>query len=206
MLDNFGWGIHAYSSNATAVQSLDIVENICFNAGSLHGPTRNILIGADSGIAQSIRLFGNKTYNAATGISFYGSGANLTEMSDNYCPDNKGGSYTAAVETGNYWGAAVGNQTYLFPNDYDLTRANLAIYNQAEANAIEVDVSAIYANGAQVQARNAQDYFNDIQALTVIDGKISVNMQVANRTVETPIQWTAPATTFPLFGCFVLSS
>jgi hypothetical protein len=55
-----------------------------------------------------------------------------------------------------------------------------------------------------VQARNVQDYFSDIQMVTVTVGKITVNMQAVNRTVATPVGWAAPATTFPKFGAFVL--
>jgi hypothetical protein len=90
-------------------------------------------------------------------------------------------------------------------NEHDTNRANLVIYNQAEADTIDVDVSAIFGQSGTVQARNVQDYFVDIQTLTITAGVITVNMQAANRTVATPVQWTAPATTFPLFGCLVLT-
>jgi len=52
--------------------------------------------------------------------------------------------------------------------------------------------------------RNVQDYWNDTQTLDITAGHITVNMQAVNRTVETPVGWTAPATTFPQFGAFVL--
>ncbi|HEU4340992.1 MAG TPA: hypothetical protein VFU31_05425, partial [Candidatus Binatia bacterium] len=126
---------------------------------------------------------------------------------------------TVAIKDGNNGGQVVDHKT-LFPNNeylsavpgaaylranaYDATRANLTIFNGSQANTIEVDVSSIYPNGTQVQAINVQDYFNDIQNLTVAAGKITVNMQAENRTIAAPQGWTAPATVFPSFGCFVL--
>jgi hypothetical protein len=204
MFDNFGWGIHAYGSNATGLQDFDIIENTCFDAGILDVPTRNILIGAESGEANNIRLIGNLTHNAAYGLTFYRDGAVNVTLEDNYCPDGKIGTYTAVSESGNYWGAAIGNEVFLYPNAYDLNRANLTIYNEAAANTVDVDVSAIFGASGTVKAYNVQDYFVDIQTLTITAGVITVNMQAANRTVATPIEWTAPAKTFPTFGCFVL--
>jgi hypothetical protein len=40
--------------------------------------------------------------------------------------------------------------------------------------------------------------------LTITAGVITVNMQAANRSVATPVGWTAPAKVFPQFGSFVL--
>jgi len=79
----------------------------------------------------------------------------------------------------------------------------LTIYNEAQADNIQVDVSALTTSGI-VNAHNVQDYFNDIQSLEVTDGQIIINMQAVNRTVAKPVGWTAPATTFPSFGCLRL--
>jgi alkylation response protein AidB-like acyl-CoA dehydrogenase len=80
----------------------------------------------------------------------------------------------------------------------------LTVYNQAQANTVNVDVSSVFGASGTVKAYNAQDYFSDVQTLTITAGVITVNMQAANRTVATPDGWVAPAKTFPDFGAFVL--
>jgi hypothetical protein len=62
----------------------------------------------------------------------------------------------------------------------------------------------LFGASGTVKAYNVQDYFTDIQTLTITAGVITVNMQAANRTVATPVLWTAPAKTFPQFGAFIL--
>lgn len=106
---------------------------------------------------------------------------------------------------GNY--PSIGNVAIVRPNTYQLGRANITIYNEAQANSVSVNVSSVLANGAAYRLRNVQDYFTDWQTGNVAgDGTISVNMQVLNRTVATPVNWTAPSSTFPLFGAFVLEA
>jgi hypothetical protein len=206
MLNSFGWGVHAYSSNGNGVQDLDIIENTCFNAGALTvTPKPNILVGPDSGTSgANINLTGNMTYNGSYGIQFFGGGATGVTLVNNYCPDTIDGTYTATSESGNYESAAVGNQVFLHANTYDANRANLTIYNQAAANTVQVDVSALFGVSGTVKAYNVQDYFTDIQTLTITAGVITVNMQAANRSVAAPVGWDAPAKTFPSFGAFVL--
>lgn len=203
--DCFGWGIHAYSPSGANLQDFDILENISFRAGSLAGSARpNILVGGDSGLASNILLDGNHTYGGALGISFYGAGAENVTLKNNYCPDNVGGIYTAIEETNNYWGPTVGNHVAVYQNVYKTDRLHVAVYNETGANTVNVDVSAYFSNGDQVTVRNTQDYQNDIQTVVVAGGNVAVDMQAANHTVETPVQWTAPATTFPDFGAFVI--
>lgn len=97
---------------------------------------------------------------------------------------------------------------FVMPNDYLNTRANVTIYNWSGANTVSVDLTSVtgLAIGDQVTFANVQDLFIDIQTLTLdADKKVVVNMQVANRTVAAPILWTAPVSTFPTFGCFLVN-
>jgi hypothetical protein len=83
--------------------------------------------------------------------------------------------------------------------------ATLTIYNmQAQADTIQVDLSSLDWTSGTVLAANAQDPLVDIQTLTITAGMITINMQAINRTVETPVGWPAPVTTFPSFGCMIL--
>jgi len=97
-----------------------------------------------------------------------------------------------------------GSHITLTGNEYDANRAHLAIYNWTLGNTIAVDVSSLFSNGSVIDVHNAQDYFNDIQELTVSGGNITINMQAANRTIASPVGWSAPAKSFPQFGAFVL--
>lgn len=202
--DNFGWGIHCYSGTNEELYYIDFIGNTSFCSGSLDLSRPDFLIGSEGGPSRFCTISNNMTYEGSRGLEFYGSGAELTALTDNYMPNGKDTPYTADAESGNYWGAAIGNQVFLRANDYDPNRANLTVYNQAESNTVSVDVSAIYSNGDVLTVRNVQDYFVDIQTLTITGGSITVDMQAINRTVATPVGWTAPATTFPTFGCFVL--
>lgn len=164
-------------------------------------------------------------------IGFGTSGSDGLEVTNNY---SAGGAYAASIRnptnitvTGNtfiggllYFDAEdyadntyaaafpeVGSKIVVYPLDYQADRVHVAIYNWALANTVDVDLTSVagLSVGDSVKCHNAQDYFTDIQTLTLdANKKITVNMQAANRTVATPVNWTAPATTFPQFGAFVV--
>jgi hypothetical protein len=219
--DGFNQNIGLFSSTTgDNVANFVLEGNISFNSGALYTNSRaSILIGADDSPAENPTIRNNHTFsrdNLGGGMQFFsgqvidgqnGHGAINASIENNYIPNKKYGTYTAISDTGNYWGEALGNLVYLIESEYDdynLSLAFLAIYNQALATSVQVDVSAIYANGDSVAVHNAQDYKNDIQTLTVASGLITVNMQAENRTVESPNGWQAPPKCFPEFGAFIL--
>lgn len=206
IFDNFGWGIHAYSGAASGLVGISLIGNTCFRNGSLSGTVRpDMLIGAESGIVQAPTIQANMTYGGSLGLQLYGAGAEDVTLTNNYMPNGKSGTYTSTTESGNYWDAAIGNQVFVRANDYDANRANVTIYNQAQADTVQVDVSSVLNAGDSYRLRNVQDFFVDWQTGTVAgDGTITVDMQASNRSVQAPVAWTAPDTTFPNFGCFVL--
>jgi hypothetical protein len=125
-----------------------------------------------------------------TGNTFIG-GSDLTAYEDN--------TFTA-------WGSAA-DTYFVRPNDYDNTRAHVAIYNWSEANTVVVDLTSVagLSVGDQVTVANVQDLFVDIQTLTLnADKQVTVNMQEANRTVAAPTLWDAPVSCFPTFGAFLV--
>ena len=152
--------------------------------------------------ANSINVVGNCTYNGAVGVSFYGGGAANVTLENNILPDGVGGAYQATSEGNNV--TKMDDRVVVYKNDYDANRLHVAIYNEAASKTVDVDVSAYFDNGDTVNVYNAQDYPTDVQVLTVTAGVVTVNMQAANRTVATPYQWTAPASTFPKFGAFIM--
>jgi hypothetical protein len=102
---------------------------------------------------------------------------------------------------------ATGSIVKVFPLDYHTDRAHVAVYNWALVDSIEIDLTDVtgLSAGDTVTVANAQDLRNDIQTVVLDAGKkITVDMQAANRTVQAPINWTAPETTFPRFGAFVV--
>lgn len=101
----------------------------------------------------------------------------------------------------------IGNTVHVMPNEYITTAGFVTIYNQAEANTVTVDLTSITGLGAgdTVHIRNVQDFSTDIQTLTLSESKtVDINMQASIRTIAAPTEWTASATTFPRFGCFLV--
>jgi hypothetical protein len=205
----FNWNIHAYTEGGR-IDNFDVVQNVCFRSGVLTEASfrkDGILIGGTNGPAIGCVVNGNLTYDNRTGFLEYGDGVSGLAFDNNYMPD--GVSVNEAhlsSNTGNTIGV-VGDQVFVHPNDYQTDRANVTIYNEAQAASVTVDLSAVagLAAGDSVTVRNVQDYFVDIQTLTLDANKqITVDMQAANRTVAAPVAWTAPPTTFPTFGAFIV--
>ena len=100
-----------------------------------------------------------------------------------------------------------GIKIFFRKNQYDSSRAHIAIYNWDHANSVDVlagDVSQVLSSGDSYELRNVQDYFNDIITGTYSGGNLSVPM--TGHTVAKPIGYdqTLGANTFPEFGAFVL--
>lgn len=211
MFSSFAYGIHMYAESVGYLTDFEVVENTIFESGILatgSTPRANILLGGYDITANDSVLTRNYAFHSGAAnqnqLGYNPGSANNIVMDGNYLPDGLSKiNATNITETGNYYGTEIGNQIFLHLNAYNANRANLTIYNEAEANTVSVDISSLGWTG-QVAARNVQDYFVDIQTLDIVDGSITVNMQAINRTVATPIGWTAPARTFPTFGAFVL--
>lgn len=213
--DGFCLGIKIYTQSQGTARNYDVIGNICFQAESLYlGPGAinegwNIYAGRYGGSVGDILFRDNLTYindpkqtSPQNRIGWH-DGVDGIRLVDNYFPEGVLFTLADIVEnTGNYYGTAVGDRVFVRKNQYNTTRAHLAIYNQSQSVSISVDISDIYENGDIIAVRNAQDYFVDIQQLQVENGTITVSME--NHTVATPKAWSAPITTFPLFGCFVL--
>jgi hypothetical protein len=231
--DNFGYNMHVFTT-AGNIDDFYINKNTAFDAGILVdgvGRSTNILVGGQVPFSNP-EIYDNRTYmSAAQGTNLQvGHGVDNTvtnaKINNNLAagasaltlvtcvPSEMTGNSLYGTRTGfvdgdfptNTYGAAGAwtDQVFLEANTYDANRAHLTIYNKSAANTVSVDVSSVFSNGDTIQARNVQDYFNDIQTLTVSGGSITINMQAANRSAATPVGWTAPAKTCPQFGAFIL--
>ncbi len=107
-----------------------------------------------------------------------------------------------------------GARVFVRPNAYEPGRANLAIYNWSLQSSVAVDISNVDKNGdgtgdgpllqvnQQFELRNVQDYFGDVITGTYTGSPIQVAM--TGRSVGRPVGMSAPPSTFPQFGAFVL--
>jgi hypothetical protein len=202
----FGWGIHAYTEGGT-IDYITVDRCIGFRAGNLMGQHYNDILIGGLAVAHHIVVQNCFSENGSINIG-YDAGADIVSLLNNRFP---GGvtkiNVTNLTETGNDYTAALGNEAYIDPNEYQPDRANVTIYNQAEENTVLVNLSGVHglAIGDTVNVRNVQDYFTDIQTLVIDAGfNITIDVQAANRTVAAPVEWDAPDTTFPTFGCFVV--
>lgn len=197
MFNSFGWGINAYTEGGK-IDNLDIVENINFQAGILSGGVRDdILIGGKDAVGEVMN--GNCTYGGRLGYMNFANRIIVLSAKDNYFSNGWSVGPTVFTSNTNNTVGTVGNRVFVIRNG---SRLHVAIYNEARADSVKVDVSAYWKDGDRVNAYNAQDYPNDVQALTVTAGVVAVNMQ--NRTVAKPFAWNAPASSFPQFGAFIM--
>lgn len=143
----------------------------------------------------------------------WGGGLRDLVVVDNYMPEGLTfhPDTTIAQNTGNYTGPGAGNAVFLRPNEYDLNRANLTIYNEAGADTVSVNVSSVFAPGdtlylwSVIAGVDVNGIKQDRVAYTVAgDGTIAVDMRASEHPVAAPYQWAAPDTTFPTFGAFVV--
>lgn len=185
------------------VEDCILTDNMSYHKDALHGGA-GLRLGFGTAGSRNCQIVDNYIIggahalslqnpqgNTVTGNTFAGA---LQFVTSSAYPDN---TYIADA-------TVIGDCFFLLANKYDVRLANLTIYNQAQAETVAVDVSSVYQDGDVINVHNVEDYFTDIQILTVAGGQVVVNMQAENRTVATPQGWTAPATTFPRFGCFRL--
>lgn len=208
--NSFGWGIHGYTENGT-INNFNFIENTMFNTGALSSLRATYLLGG-SVVANTSLWDGNCAYGP--GLQFYGKGATDVTFQNNYIPGGVSGTVTYTLNENNVITTPEsGTEIRLHADDYSTERAYLTIYNWDEADSVAVDVSAIFDAGDSlklwaVQAGvDASGVQQDVTDYTVaLDGTITVDMRaVTHSAVAVPYEWTAPATTFPEFGCFVVT-
>lgn len=209
IFSQFGYGVHAYGETGQYLDNIVVEGCTCFGNGVLSGtPYNNVLVGGYQTVAHNPVLRNNMTFGAAGMNIGYQGGATGVVLENNYCPDGiVKVSVSASSDVGNYAGLSVGNQVFVRPNRYQSDRANISIYNESRLKEVHVDLSSVVGlnAGDRVWVRNVQDYFNDIQVIQLDKNKsISIDMRPERRTVAKPQGWNSPATTFPMFGAFVV--
>ena len=208
---SFATGLKIYTEGAKA-RGYDVIGNTIFISGELFdGDDYSMNFWVQDPAGKDYKFERNHSFHdKATGdpvrMGLYNPITNL-ELIDNYFPEGivHDEDNEIVTDSGGYYGTVVGNQVFVEADDYDAGRAIITIYNQAAADSVAVDVSAVLDASADYKLTQAQDYFTDIATGTVaLDGTITVDMRAISHTVAAPQGWTAPATTFPTFGCFVV--
>jgi Right handed beta helix region len=97
-----------------------------------------------------------------------------------------------------------GTKVFVWPNEYEVGRATIVVYNWERAPAIDVDVASLLHNGARYEVRNVQDYFGAPVLSGVFDGKPLHLPMGALRTAAPVGRTESPTPTGPEFNVFVL--
>jgi hypothetical protein len=138
-----------------------------------------------------------------------GSNTNL-QLSGNtvYAPGGYSG-FSTSTYPDNTWLSAkpTGLKYFVFPNKYELNRANIIVYNWDKAATVSIPASSLSGvdlkPGQTYELHNAQDYYGDIITGTY-DGSALV-LPMTGRSVAQPEGLTfKPASIFPELGVFVL--
>jgi len=82
-------------------------------------------------------------------------------------------------------------------------RGHLLIYNYDLDNTVDADCSALLSEGDDYRLTNVQDLFVDIITGTAGVGGV-VTVPMTGRSISSPVGDTAPLSTFPEFGCFII--
>lgn len=113
----------------------------------------------------------------------------------------------AAYPDNEYHAFSIPDLVKVVPNIFQSGRATVTAVNGSQSDNVTVDLSSVtgLSAGDNVTVANVQDLLVDIATLTLDANKrISIDMRAVSHTVATPVGWAAPATTFPLFGAFVV--
>ena len=99
--------------------------------------------------------------------------------------------------------APTGTWVYVQPNEYEVQRANVTIFNWDQLPAVSVDLSSVLSPGDQYVIQDAQNFYGPAVASGMYSGG-TVSISMTGLTKATPIGFAAPAHTAPIFGTFVV--
>jgi hypothetical protein len=232
MFNSFSFGIHAYTQGGLLDYINSTGNTLFGHGvpSQTGGAKANIIIGPNPGNparpALNAVFRNNYSYykrgNGGRALDFAYNGVSNAIVDDNYLAGDtafdqdgtiasmKGNTFYGAVNfttsqypTNTYFTSRpTGVRSFVRPNRYEPGRAHITIFNWDNLSSVSVNVgTAGIADGTYV-LRNAQNYWQESQTLSVSGGQITVPM--TGWTVVAPIGWTTPPNTFPEFGVFVL--
>ena len=208
--DSYSYNYHSYAEGTELLGNLTVKGCVSFKAGSLGGVALSgYLFGRDDILVDNLTLDSNLSYGNSVALQFYGKGATNVHLRNNIFPEGKTGIYTAVEETGNLYSSA-GDRIIIRPNLFQTNRATITIYNASRVTSLRV-MQTLLPAGMPYRLINVQGGVDTnglwrdlVYGVIASDGSITVDMTAASHKVSAPIKGTAPATTFPNFGCLIL--
>jgi len=157
-------------------------------------------VATSSGTSASDYHWDNNTYFGPTPgalFSWNGKGLNFSQWRDATGFD-RSSSFTANSPSG--------VKVVVRPNRYEKGRANIAIYNWDHKASVSVDVSQVLQAGDAYELRDVQDLFGaPVLAGKYSGGPLQVPM-TPGKMMRSPAGGSAPPSTLPEFGAFLLTS
>ncbi|HET6583658.1 MAG TPA: hypothetical protein VFG69_09425 [Nannocystaceae bacterium] len=233
MFGQYSHGIHAYTEGGQ-INDFVMEGNISFENGvvsTISGRTRNLLVGG-APVAENPQLRENYGWfdrGDGDGTSCdigYGSGTADAIAEGNVCAGGiafrvdgtpmsiAGNTFVGSVEgldAGMFPdndvypdGAPSGAQSFVRPNAYDPDRAHVVVFNWDLADTVDVDLSALLADGDGFELYDVQNYYGDPVLAGTYAGPAAVPMTpgATAEVVGTPA--TPYVHTSAEFGAFVL--
>ena len=231
LFHQFSHGVHAYGSEAAALDNITLDGNISFMNGALSrggiwNSGRDLLLGG-SRVATNPVMANNATYGGQTNLG-YGGGCVNGRMTNNYLAGPVQIVRCIPIMTGNsiydytwpkygtwptqfpqntfYTTEPTGTVVRIRPNKYEAGRAHIAVYNWGRASVVPIDISAAQLPiGAAFEIRDAQDYFGRPVASGTYDGR-PVNLMMSGLRAVAPVGNVpvVPPHTAPTFAAFVV--
>jgi hypothetical protein len=148
------WSIHCWAET-----DIRFVEGVTIEQNIVNGMGPAIICHTVHPLKR-IRVLGNMLYNANFSIGHTSQPNEDLELRDNVIG---GGKFQIApfkqlIQSGNETGK-VSNKTFLLPNKYDASRANLAIFNGSKASSVTVDASKFMKPGDKYRLMNPKDFY-----------------------------------------------
>ncbi len=182
-----------------------IIDNQCYYTPTIGG-NESGNFGYSQG-HDGIKILNNWFTNSPTGTAANLVNCNNTTMTGNTYYGIPVG-FSASSFPSNLYASDVpstGSTSFVRNNKYEPGRANIVVYNWSGSDTVQVDVSSVLSNGNSYAIHNAQNFYGDTTFNgTYSGGSIKIPMRSNRWSVAPPNGWSAPATTFPKFGAFVL--
>ncbi len=231
IFNQFSHGIHAYGSDAAALDNITLDGNIAFmngalGTGGMYTNGRDILLGGYR-VAGNAVLSNNATNGAQVNLG-YSAGCSNGRVTNNYIIGGFALVNCNPVMTGNanydaswpnygtrpaqypqntfYTTQPTGTVIRVRPNKYEPGRANIVVYNWGQSSAVSVDLAAAkLPPGAAFQIRDAQNYYGTPVVDSVYDGR-PVNLVMSGLRTAAPVGNVpiVPPHTAPKFAAFVV--
>jgi hypothetical protein len=227
--------IHAYASSDAYLNNISIIGNTVFEAASTTASSsRNILLGGlrvtENPVVDRNYTYFRGTQNGNSNIG-YSAGTSNAKVTNNYFVAGNASAKlnvnAGAAVSGNVFigptdpsglSTAYPSNTFsssrptsgvtviVRPNQYEVGRANVTVYNWAKSSSVAIPLTGIgLTNGDEFEVRDAQDFFGGPVATGLYTGS-PVTVPMSGLVAAAPVGaiLIQPMHTAPQFGTFVV--